>query len=211
MSADVRELLPLYALGILEPDEVKTVERAIAGDATLATELAAYQRTAEAMVTPMVPSPNVKARLLASVGQGAFESFADRMGKLFDVGLDRAREFLGLIERPASWEPQPVPGIFLVHFEGGPAAAAADCGFIRLAPGAIFPPHKHLGEERSIVLSGKVRDAVNNRVFGPGDEYVQAEGTEHYLINDGTEDCIFAARAMNGIEVAGAPARPTRR
>jgi mannose-6-phosphate isomerase-like protein (cupin superfamily) len=211
MSADVRELLPLYALGILEPDEVTTVERAISGDPVLATELAAYQRTAEAIVTPLVPPPNVKARLLASVGQGRFETFSERMGKLFDVTLERAREFLGLIERPASWEPQPVPGIFLVHFDGGPAYAAADCGFIRLAPGAIFPPHKHLGEEVTIILSGKVRDAVNNRVIGPGEEYVQPVGSEHYLINEGPEDCIFAARAMNGIEVAGAPARPTRR
>ena len=36
---------------------------------------------------------------------------------------------------------------------------------------------------------------------------MQTVGTEHYLVCDGPEDCIFAARAMNGIEVAGAPAR----
>lgn len=211
MTPDVRELLPLYALGILEPDEAKTVERAVAADAGLAKELAAFQQTAEALVVPLAPPANVKARLLASVGQGRFETFAQRMTKLFDVSIDRAREFLGLIERPVSWEPQPVPGIALVHFEGGPAYAAADCGFIRLAPGAIFPPHKHLGEEVAILLVGSLRDPVNNRVLVAGDDYIQATGTEHYLINEGTEDCIFAARAMNGIEVAGAPVRPTRK
>ena len=52
------------------------------------------------------------------------------MASLFDVTVDRARELLGLIERPASWE-NPVPGIRLVHFDGGPAYAAADCGFVR--------------------------------------------------------------------------------
>jgi cupin domain len=211
MTPDVRELLPLYALGILEPDEVKTVERAIAADAGLASELAAFQQTAEGLVVSVAPPPSVKARLLASVGQGRFETFAERMTKLFDVGIDRAREFLGLIERPASWEVQPVPGIALVHFAGGPAYTAADCGFIRLGPGAFFPPHKHLGEEVAIILSGSVRDPVNNKLLVAGDDYQQAEGTEHYLWNDSKEDCIFAARAMNGIEVAGAPARPTRK
>jgi anti-sigma-K factor RskA len=32
MSADIRELLPLYALGILEADEATVVERAVAQD-----------------------------------------------------------------------------------------------------------------------------------------------------------------------------------
>ncbi|MBX3161233.1 MAG: cupin domain-containing protein [Deltaproteobacteria bacterium] len=211
MSADVRELLPLYALGILEPDERTAVERAIAGDASLARELSTYQEAAEQLVAPVAPPPAVKARLMASIGQGRFESFAERMGKLFDVTVDKARELLGLTERAASWEPQPVPGIFLVHFDGGPAYAAADCGFIRLEPGAIFPPHKHLGEEATIVLSGHVRDMASNRVLGPGDELVQAEGSEHYLVNEGQEPVVWAARAMNGIAVAGTPVRPHRK
>ena len=211
MSADVRELLPLYALGILEPDERKVVESAIASDTSLAMELSAFQEAAEQMVAPVAPAPAVKQRLLASVGKGRFEAFSERMRDLFDVSVDKAREFLGLIERPASWESQPVPGIFLVHFDGGPAYAAADCGFIRLEPGAIFPPHKHLGDEATLVLSGTVRDAASGQLLGPGDELFQPEGSEHYLINEGSEPCIFAARAMNGIAVAGAPVRPHRK
>ncbi|HEU0028978.1 MAG TPA: cupin domain-containing protein, partial [Kofleriaceae bacterium] len=139
---------------------------------------------------------------------GRFERFADRMASLFDVAVDRAREFLGLIERPASWE-GPVPGIGLVHFDGGPAYAAADCGFIRLAAGATFPPHKHRGEEVSLILTGQLRDDTG-RVFGPGDELVQDEGSAHTITAIGDEECIFAARAMNGIEIAGTPVRPNR-
>ncbi len=206
---DVRELLPLYALGILEPDEASVVERAVASDAALAAELASYQDAATGLVAPVAPAPDVKARLMASVGGGAFERFSSRMASLFDVAVDKARELLGLIDRPASWNLE-AGGIGLVHFDGGPAFAAADCGFIRLEPGAIFPPHKHLGEEVSVVLQGRMRDAASGRVLGPGDELVQAEGSEHHLICEGTEPCIFAARAMNGIEVAGAPARPKR-
>lgn len=209
---DIRELLPLYALGILEPDELQTVERAVARDPQLAAELLAYQDTAHQLITPIAPvepSPAVKARLLASVGGGALERFAQRLGALFDVTVERARELLGLIERPASWEVQ-IPGIALVHFDGGPAYAAADCGFIRLAPGAIFPFHKHLGDEASVILEGAVYDPTNDRVLEAGDEYVQPAGSQHALVNKGSVDCVFAARAMHGIEVGGAPARPTK-
>lgn len=206
---DIRQMLPLYALGILEPDEAKAVERAVATDATLAAELAGYQASAELLVAPVTPAPEVKARLMASTGGGRFEKMSARMASLFDVAVDKAREILGLIERPASWE-QEQGGISLVHFAGGPAYAAADCGFVRLEPGAIFPPHKHLGEEAMLVLEGQLRDGASNRILGPGDLVIQAQGSEHHLINEGTTPCIFAARAMNGIEVAGAPARPTK-
>jgi len=212
MTGDVRELLPLYALGILESDEVRVVERAVAADAALAAELAVYQQTADAIgsaIQPAAPSPDVKQRLLASVGGGRFEAFSARLAALFDVTLDRARELLGLIERPSSWVPQ-IPGISLVHFDGGPAAAAADCGFIRMSPGAVFPPHSHLGEEVVTILSGRVHDVTNNRVIGPGEDYVQTEGTSHYKVCIGDEDCIYASRAMNGIAIGGMRIRPMK-
>jgi len=212
MTGNIRELLPLYALGILDSDEAMVVERAIAADATLAAELAAYQQTADAIgtaLTPIAPSPDVKLRLFASIGGGRFEAFSARMAKLFDVTVDRARELLGLIERPASWVAQ-IPGISLVHFDGGPAAAAADCGFIRITPGAVFPPHSHLGEEVVTILCGRIHDVTNDRMVVAGDDYVQPEGTNHYLICVGDEDCIFASRAMNGIAVGGSRARPAK-
>jgi hypothetical protein len=209
---DVHEMLPLYALGILEPDEAAFIERAIATDAALAAALAEYQQTTGELGTglePVAPSPDVMTRLFASIGGGRFEAFSARMAKLFDVTLDRARELLGLIERPASWVPQ-IPGIALVHFEGGPTTAGADCGFIRLAPGAMFPPHGHLGEESVTILTGRVHDVTNNVMYGPGDEYVMAQGTMHYLMCVGDEDCIYASRAMEGISLGGVRARPMK-
>lgn len=213
MTGDVRELLPLYALGILEADEAAVVERAIAGDAALAAELASYQQTTAALgatIQPVAPSAAVKQRLLASIGAGRFEAFSGRMAALFDVTVDRARELLGLIERPASWIPQIIPGISLVHFEGGPALATADCGFVRIVPGGIFPPHTHLGEEIVTILHGQLHDVPNDRLIQPGDDYVQAEGTTHHLVCVGPEDCVYASRAINGIEIGGQRARPTK-
>jgi quercetin dioxygenase-like cupin family protein len=233
MTVDVRELLPLYALGapgsrspggpgssgalwttaLLDPDEVLLVERAVARDPRLAAELAAYQQAADALATavePVAPAQSVKRRLLASAGGGMFEAFSARMATLYEVTRDRARELLGLIERPASWVPQIIPGISFVDFEGGPSTAAADCGFVRLTPGTVFPPHTHLGEEAVIVLSGQIHDPVNNRTIVAGEDYVQLEGTTHYLVCVGDQDCIYATRAINGISVGGTRARPTK-
>jgi hypothetical protein len=144
------------------------------------------------------PSPEVKARLMASVGGGRFEAFAARTGALFDVGLDRARELLGLIERTASWVPL-APGIAMVPLVGGPAVAAGHCAFLRLAAGATFPLHRHVGEEAAIVLAGRVRDAGGEH--GPGDGWTLAAGTRHELVGASDDDCICAVRALGGILV----------
>lgn len=208
MKSDIRELLPLYALGILDADEAQVVERAVAADPALASELAAFQRTAEAMVTPVAPSPAVHERLVASIGGGRFERFSSKMASLFDVTVERARELLGLIERPASWEPG-TPGLTLVHFDGGPAFAQADCGFVRLAPNAAFPVHTHAGEEVSVILEGTLVDRGRGRTYVAGDEVVEGQDVEHDVVA-GPEGAMYAARVMNGILVGGAPARPKR-
>jgi putative transcriptional regulator len=191
---DVRELLPLYALGELSPDEATAVERAIEVDANLAIELESYLD-----LVAVTPPADLRARLIASTGGGRFERFAERVAKLLDVTIDRSRELLGLTEQASSWE-NPVPGVSLIHFEGGPAYAAADCGFVRIAPGCKFPWHTHRGEEVSMILSGAMRDH-DGRVLRAGDELVHPSATQHELVNDGDEDVIYVARAINGIEV----------
>ena len=211
MSADTRELLPLYALGILDADETRLVERALEEDSELAAELASYRHTTDALieqelsaVEPVAPSASVQARLLASVGGGRYESFSARLSKLFDVTVDRARELLGLMERPESWDAFR-PGVGLIHFEGGPAVAGADCGFVRLQPGAVFPFHDHRGEEVSVVLMGELKDLRDGQTYGPGDEVVVKTGREHAITTAGEVEVVFAARALNGITIDGKP------
>ena len=199
MSRDIRELLPLYAIGSVTAEEAAEVERAVEADRSLAGELDTYL---SALVTPMAPSADVKARLLASVGGGRFERFVDRMVTLFDVSIDRARELLALTERAASWE-HPIPGVSLIHFKGGPACANADCGFVRIAAGCKFPWHTHRGEEVNVILMGVARDA-DGKVLRAGDELVEQTNSAHDL-TAGDEEVIYVARATNGIEVSGLP------
>ncbi len=191
---DVRELLPLYALGELADDEAAAVERAIEADPSLASELDRYLE-----LIAVKPPADLAARLLASAGGGRFERFAPRVAALFDVTIDRARELLGRVEHAGAWE-QPVPGVSLIHVDGGPACAAADCGFVRIAPGCKFPWHTHRGEEVSVILSGAMRDH-DGKVLRAGDELVHQEATQHELAAEGDEAVIYVARAMNGIEV----------
>lgn len=195
------DLLPLYALGILDADEMAAVDRAVAADPVLAAELASYQLAAEGLVAPIAPPTDVLAQLMASTGKSTWERFSSRFAALFDVTVDRARELLGLMERKAAWGEE-APGIFLIHFAAGPAAATADCGIVRVTPGSRFPWHTHNGEEHSLVLAGAITEHTG-RVFRAGDELVVTPGSEHDLINTGDEDAIFAARATGGILVRG--------
>lgn len=208
---DVRELLPLYALGVLDAEDAQLVEQAALADPALAAALASYQDSTSVLVVPVAPSPAVLARLRASIGAGPLERFAARMASLFDVTVDGAREILGLVERAASWN-TPMPGLGLVHFEGGPACATADCGFVRLAPGMAFPLHRHLGEEVSLILAGTLEDRRTGKRYQAGEELCELEGSEHDVAATSDGEVIYAARAINGLEVAGvraeAPGKP---
>ena len=54
------------------------------------------------------------------------------------------------------------------------------------------------------MLSGTCRDN-SGRLLRPGDELVQAAGTQHDLRAEGDEPVIFAARAFDGIDVRQQP------
>ncbi len=184
-AVNVRELLPLYALGILDADEQAAVERAAAADPAIAAELASYFDTAASLVgepNPVEPPDEIRNQLIASSGGSKFASYAKRMSAIYDVSIDRAHEFLGLMERKRSWD-LTMPGIGLVHFDGGPRVAGADCGFVRIAPGRTFPYHRHRGDELTLVLAGSVRDLGSGRVMVAGDEVELPKDHEHELIN----------------------------
>jgi hypothetical protein len=195
---DIRDLLPLYAVGAVDDAERRAVEAAIAADPALAAELASYEDAASliASAAPAVAPPKyLKARLMASVGAGRFEKLASRFGQIFDVAVDRAREMLGWVEDPTKWVPSGLPGMRAVHFAAGPACAGADTGYIELAPGAAFPFHEHLGEEITLVLAGRIRD-IDGTIYGPGDEIVKTAGTKHEFWTEGDETLVIAVRVF---------------
>lgn len=149
-------------------------------------------------VVAVEPSPEVKLRVLASIGGGRFAHHAASIAAMFEVSVDRAHELLGLIERSASWRTQ-LPGVSMIGFKGGASLGRAECGFLRLAPGTTFPMHAHVGEEEALVLTGQVHDATNDRVLSPGEGWRLPAGTRHELVGQGDEPCICAVCARGGI------------
>ncbi len=178
---DLRELLPLFALGLLDADEEDAVRRAIGADPALLDELRAYQAVADELgpigADSPPPSAAVRSRLLASIEPGPYQRFAARMAAIFDVAASRASDLLGWIDDPARWEAM-VPGVRLIHFPAGPACTGADTGFVSVAPGTTFPWHQHDGEEHVLVLDGAADDASGRRLE-VGDEVVMAAGSAH--------------------------------
>jgi anti-sigma factor ChrR (cupin superfamily) len=202
---DIRELLPLYALGVLDAHEQAIVEHAAAVDPALAAELASYFDTAAAMIgepNPVDPPDEIRSQIIASSGGGKYATHAARMATLFDVPLERAHELLGLMERKHQWKPQ-MHGITVVDFEGGPAVATADCGFIKIKAGCTFPHHKHRGDEMTVVLMGTIRDLMTGLLHGPGEEVSHEKDTEHEIACEGDEDAVLAFRTFDGIDIDG--------
>ncbi|MBK9033006.1 MAG: cupin domain-containing protein [Myxococcales bacterium] len=193
----IRDLLPLYALGALDDDEVRAVDRALATEPALRDELAALELATAELATALpgvAPSPAVRARLLAAAEPAArFERFVARFAALFDVAAARARELLGLIDQADAWAAGPEPGCALIHFTAGPSLAGADTGFVRLAPGARFAWHRHTGEEHSLVLAGHAQDSLAG-ALAPGDEAIAAAGSAHDFATVGDDDFVFAVR-----------------
>jgi hypothetical protein len=146
-----------------------------------------------------------RARLLATVAQGPerLAPFFDQLAKFFDLSVQALREVLTRAERDSEWQPGPLPWVSLFHLEGGPAVAGLDTGFVRLKKGMPFPPHRHKGSERVIILEGGYHDH-EGRFYGPGDSHDMTEGTQHALQMVADRDVLLAVILTNEIEVVAA-------
>jgi anti-sigma factor RsiW len=188
--------LSLYALGLLDPDESAAVELALSQDMDMAAELQEIMAVTGdlAASAPLVDIPQrVGNRLMSSIGAGRFERFVPRMATLFDIDAAQARQLLASIDQLRSWVPGPVPDVDFYHFDGGPACAGADCGFVRVAAGARFPWHLHEGEEVSLVLEGSSLDH-SGAVLQAGDELLLQGGSAHDFEAIAGENYLYAVR-----------------
>lgn len=194
-SADDR-LVP-FALGLLSDEENAAVERELGQSAALRRQLdQAVDLVCDITECeqPMRPSSTVREQLLGSVAAGAISTrMARRLGEFFDLGRDRVRELVASVRDPEAspWEAFAVPGVRMLHFDGGAAVADAHCGLIVLRAGASFPEHQHRGDEWSLVLQGSIEE-VGGRRFEVGDVGFAPAGTSHALRVVGDSDVLLA-------------------
>ena len=143
-----------------------------------------------------------RARLLRAVAQSD-ERFSPLFAKLthfFDLSAEALREIFTRAANEANWEQGPLPWVSLFHFQGGPAVAGLDTGFVRLKKGMPFPPHRHLGSERVLILDGGYFDH-EQRWYGPGDFHDMTDGTQHSLQMNADRDVLLAVVLAGQIEV----------
>lgn len=203
MTARVEELLVEYALGTIDENDRKRVEEELSQSRDLQRELQIIEESLAEIaldLPPIAPSPGARAKLLAAIDGDPFAPFVDRVAEMFDLGMQRMREIFTWIDNATKWESGPLEGVQLMHFEGGPRLAGVDTGLVRMAAGLHFPPHRHDGEERSMILRGTYYDEVDGKTYGPGDMVVMPAGSEHSFVVGKEEDLLFALALKNGIQ-----------
>jgi putative transcriptional regulator len=137
-----------------------------------------------------VPPPALRARLLDSLaGPGRFSAFFDVLARHYDLTVAAVRGLLARIDDPAAWEATPSRFIQLIHFDGGPAVAGADAGFVRVAAGKRFPRHSHDGDEMTFVLEG--RAIVDGHAYVPGDVVHATQGDVHEVLAGPDRDLVL--------------------
>ena len=196
MSGADDRLIP-FALGLLSDEENGELEQELEQSAVLRRQLdqaidLLYDMTE--FEQPMRPSPTVREQILESVSAGAISTrMVERLSHFFDLGRERIGELLASARDPlaAPWESIPVPGVRLLHFDGGPAVADADCGLIFIAAGATFPKHPHKGDEWSLVLQGSIEE-IGGRRYEVGDVGFAPAGSSHALRVVGDSDVLLA-------------------
>jgi putative transcriptional regulator len=149
---------------------------------------------------PEPPPPSLRRRILDEAGAPRHLGMLDKLAQLFDVTKARARELLERLDDDGAWGPGPTAGSWVLFTSGGgPRVAEAMIGFVKVAASVEWPPHKHLGTEYMLVLSGGFRQDDGVEVHA-GQLHVMREGTAHGFTIFPDEPCIAAAVVFGGIE-----------
>ena len=204
MSHDHDRFVDL-ALGEIPPDERAALEEHLATCADCRTAFDAVRIALTELALglgPRRPAPEVGERLARRVrGDARFWPFVDRLGRLFDLSPDQAEGVLSRIDAPASWSPDGlVRGAEVMLVAAGPAFDGAIASLLRLPPGARYPHHRHLGEERILFLAGGV-EHDDGSVADAGMLVESAAGSAHGFRVLPGEPCIAAVLVQGGVEL----------
>ncbi len=178
----VHEQAALYALGILPPDEMAAVEARLAGgDARYLAAVAECRAVVDHLAyaaAPRAPRPAARDRVLANVAAGSAAV----------VEQDGVRVVFGA---QVPWQASPLPGIeFKLLREDG--ATGRRTRLICMAPGSVYPKHRHPANEEVLLLEGDL--VVNGVLMQPGD-YCSAEPASVHQNVHSPSGCVFVITA----------------
>lgn len=193
-----------YAMGLLDEDECRALREKLEDSPDLERNLGEIREalsSLSAAETPLRPSAGLRGRVLSSISDDSpFEGFVDRLTTFFDLGAERVRSLLGAVGSvpDGQWD-SALPGAHLLHFDGGPRVATADCGLVYVEANCVIPLHRHNGDEWTLVVGGRFEDG-SGQLFGPGDLCHRPPGSIHTLTLVGEEPLLFAVVVHKGVE-----------
>lgn len=203
MSNDTK--LIEFVFGTLDQVSRGELERELETSAQIREELAEIAEVLSLIAEaeqPRLSAGDLRARLMKSLDQETpFQGFVHRLARFFDLGKAEIRKVLNQVNAvpSAPWEANAFPGTHLLHFNGGPRVAAADCGLVYVEPGQVFPTHRHLGDEWGLILQG-CKQEIGGHTYEPGDIMYKAPGSVHSYRVAGDEPLIWAAVLREGLE-----------
>jgi hypothetical protein len=157
------------------------------------------------LVSSVEPAPapeHGRERLLAALHpEGRLDAFADAAARMLDITPEQARKLLDDAARPEAYEPGPFPDVHLQHITGGPAAAGAVTGFVRMPGGTAFPLHDHLGDETVLVLQGSLFEPETGRVARAGDVLRATAGDTHTTVARPGPDLVYLVVLFEGLRI----------
>lgn len=203
MTPHIDDRIADLLLGDVSDGEREELEAHVAGCARCNRELmlAADAFAAMALALPAeAPPPSLRTRILDDAKAPRYAAMLERVAKLFDIGVGKARALLDKLDDPAAWVDGPVPNSWIFMSEvRGPKLEGAFCGFVKMGPSVKWPAHKHLGREYMLVLEGGFKEDTGTEVHA-GDLHVMEEGTSHGFTIFDDETCISAAVIFGGAE-----------
>jgi quercetin dioxygenase-like cupin family protein len=167
------------------------------GDSELLSELSHA-------LLPRVPSGSARDRLLSRARSPALRwaPHFDKLSRLFDLDESQLQRIAQESAFELRWESLSLPGVRLFHLTPGPALAGADAGLVSICAGSTFPLHRHLGEERTLVLEGALSEA-DGTVYRPGDALTMPASSSHSFTVLPGAPLIYAVVLFAPIEIDG--------
>jgi hypothetical protein len=187
------------------PDDVPGfVSDALDGLADLRSDSAALQNILAGVAAASglaQPSRGARERLLTGATGGVmrYAPFFFKLGQLFELQRSAVMQACLRSLDDAEWQPGPHPSVRLMHLEGGPHTAGADVGLVSMPSDLPWPLHRHLGEERVLLLEGSYVDHTG-RLYQPGDLHDMAAGSEHSFFVQPGQRLVLAVVLFGGFE-----------
>ncbi len=192
MSAHVTSLLAEYALGLLDGESLTSVELHLAACSVCEKELERLEMAVDRLQAIDLPQERLWGTVQRAVtGAQRFGHFAQELSALFDLSIDDVKVLLVEIEDTEKWMPGPVEGTRLFPVNVGAGLSGSMAAIVELLPGATFPDHEHLGQEKNLLLQGGYRDSSGEE-FWRGEVDVKAAGTAHSFTGLPGLTCVVA-------------------